>query len=126
MLKAAHPHRSYHNLKAYQTASDLCADLFWRSRSFPARLQNSLTVPLRDQAFRVYKSVLRSWKYRNEEQHIGTCIDRALDDIWVLEQYVLRAREEEVVRDEEFRMLIERVAHLKDLVSRLPAAFQAH
>src|SRR5690554_1105086 len=80
MLKAAHPHRSYHNLKAYQTASDLCADLFWRSRSFPARLQNSLTVPLRDQAFRVYKSVLRSWKYRNEEQHIGTCIDRALDD----------------------------------------------
>lgn len=123
MQSVTHSHRSYHNLKAFQAASDLCADLFWQSRTFPSSLQRSLTAPLRDRAFRVYQSVLRVWRHRHDVRRAESYVDLALDEIWMLQQYVLRAREEEVLREGEFERTSERIRALQVQVRRLPNSF---
>lgn len=123
MQSITHSHRSYHNLKAFQAASDLCADLFWQSRSFPSSLHRSLTAPLRDRAFRVYQAVLRVWRHRHDVHRAEMYVELALDEIWMLQQYVLRAREEEVLRTGEFDRLSVRLQALQVQVRRLPTGF---
>lgn len=119
MLSVTHAHRSYHNLKAYRSASDLCSVLFWQSRTFPSSLYNSLTRPLRERSFRVFQAVLRIWKNRHNGSRTEFRVERALDEIWMLRQYVIRAREEEVLTIARFDEINSRLDDLTALVQRL-------
>lgn len=119
MLSVTHAHRSFRNLRAHRCASDLCSLLFWQSRTFPSSLYNSLTRPLRERSFRVYQAVHRVWKSRHDTSRLELRVALALDEIWMLRQYVIRAREEEVLEPERFDLLNDRLDELVRHVHRL-------
>lgn len=124
MQSVSHAHRGYSNLRAYRSASDLCALLFWQSRSFRSSLFTSLTRPLRERSFRVFQAVLRVWKSRNDERMLDFQVDQALDEIWMLRQYVIRAQAEEVLPEGMFSDIEARLDELTTLVQRLQAGLK--
>lgn len=109
----------FQNLKAYRAASLLQTELFWLSRAFPSSLARSLTQPLRKHAHGVTQEVSRTWRNRRNSRHANIYIERTLDELWMLTQYVLRAYEEEVITADQYALLTGRLEDLSLEVRRL-------
>lgn len=113
-------HRSYHNLKAFRSAFTLHTDLFWLSRGFPVSLDFSLTRPMRAASEHVIDEVLAAWRSRSDTVLFDVHLHRALDQVRILEQYLVRARAEEVVGASDFLAFSSRIENLSSLIKRLP------
>jgi hypothetical protein len=116
----AHLHRSHNNLKAYRSAFTLHTDVFWISRGFPIRLDISLTRPMRSTAQRVVDEVLTAWRARHDGPTFEVHLRRAAEECDMLELYLLRAREEDVLSTGDFLAFTSRLSTVKSHIKRLP------
>jgi hypothetical protein len=116
----SHLHRSHHNLKAYRSAFTLHTDVFWISRGFPVRLDFSLTRPMRNASEHIVEEILQAWRSRHDETRFAAHLGRALEEVNVLDLYLLRAREEDVLPTSDYIAFTSRLSVVSSHIKRLP------
>jgi hypothetical protein len=115
-----HLHRSHLNLKAFRSAFTIHNDLYWVSRSFPVRLDFSLTRPMRTTSMHIVEEVEHAWRARHDLPRFQVHIARAQEEAAMLDQYLLRAREEDVLSVTDYLAFTARIETLQIYIRRLP------
>jgi hypothetical protein len=120
LMTDTHLHRSHHNLKAFRSAFAIHNDLYWVSRSFPVRLDFSLTRPMRTTSMHIAEEIEAAWRSRHDLPRFDVHIARAQEEAALLDQYLLRAREEDVLSMPDYLAFTTRIESLQLYIRRLP------
>jgi four helix bundle protein len=117
-LNAAPPR----NLRVYRRAHQLNADLFWRTRQFPAPERRALTRQLRETTRVLLRHIEGAWQHRYRPGAFRTHLTQALGACARLTLWLKLAHECHYLSALDYADLVDRT----DEIDRLLRRFQQH